>query len=140
MTPDDRLTKEIVDVFALLAVLLVFIVAYLTYLQGRVVDEVHREIPPFESDRPPARARLRATRRLVVCAGASAVAVLLLLLPLSLRVLRALPGRRDFPTAQVGLILVDLFLVGMVTAAGTLAAQVTGRIREADEPGLTVNR
>jgi membrane-anchored glycerophosphoryl diester phosphodiesterase (GDPDase) len=133
----DALTHEIVDVFALLGVLLVFLVAYVTYLQTRVAADVRAGIPDFEASRKAVRARLRATRRLVLASAVSIVCVLLLLLPLSIRVIAGLSHRADFPTAQVGLLVTDVFLIGLLIAAGALALGISKRIQEADAPGNT---
>ena len=110
------LTKEITDAFGLLGVLLVFVIAFFTYLLAQAETLVGL-VPQNFAAVAPLRSRLTVVRRLLTGLGVATAVVILLLVPLLARVIANLWGHPDhFPTAQVGLVLTVTFLLILLGA------------------------
>jgi uncharacterized membrane protein len=128
---DDALAKEIADVFGLLGVLLVFVIAFYTYLLTQAETLISQEVPAIQQRKTDLISKLTSTQRLLSALAASTAVVLLVLVPLGLRVVGNLLSHPDhFPTSQVGFVLIGVFLVVLVVAIGWLRQRVARRLRE----------
>jgi sterol desaturase/sphingolipid hydroxylase (fatty acid hydroxylase superfamily) len=131
MSSDDVLNREIADVFGLLGVLLVFVIAFYTYLLTQAETSIARETPTVNREKKDLIAQLTATRRLLTALAAATILTLALLCPLLGRTIHGLLSNPDhFPTSQVGLVLVCGFLIVLLVAEVWLRARVRKRIQE----------
>ncbi len=131
MNVDDALAKEIADVFGLLGVLLVFVIAFYTYLLTQAETLMSEEVPTVHQRRSDLIARLTSTRRLLTALAVATLLVVIVLVPLELRVIANLLRHPDhFPTSQIGFVLVGVFLLALILAVGWLRQRVTGRLHE----------
>jgi hypothetical protein len=117
----DDLNKQIADAGALLALLLVFVFAYFAALLPIWEDLRQRVRPPADDDRAALRQRVSIYRLLGWALLAIIALVLLVLGPLSWRVLNS-EIFSPFQTIRVELLLVDALLIG--TAVGVVAEVV----------------
>lgn len=113
--------KEIVDAGGLIALLLVFVFAYFAALLPLFEEVRHRPKPAAADDIAALVRRISSYLMLAWCLLGVVVLVFALLAPLSWRAVRSqlwVP----FQTLRVGLLLVDLLLVG--TGTGIVAETV----------------
>ncbi|MFJ2598777.1 hypothetical protein [Streptomyces erythrochromogenes] len=116
--------REIVDSFQLMAVLLVFVFAYFSVAWIRTNELVEKK-----GDDNLARERIERERRLhsYVLWGLLflTVSVLVILVPISFRVLGGWDWSGAFNTVRAGLILVDVFLLTAIGAIGILIRKIS---------------
>ena len=113
----DDLNKQITDVSALVALLLVFVFAYFAALLPIWEDIRQQARPPANDDRTALRQRVSAYRTLGWALLAIIALVLLILGPLSWHVLHS-ELWNPFQTIRMALLLVDVLLLG--TAVGVV--------------------
>jgi sterol desaturase/sphingolipid hydroxylase (fatty acid hydroxylase superfamily) len=131
MNAEDLLNKEISDVFGLLGVLLVFVIAFYTYLLTQAEILITRAPPTVKAERRGLIAQLTTTRRLLSGLAVGTALILALLVPLLGRTVHGLLSKPDhFPTSQIGLVLVCGFLIVLLVAIGWSRNRVTTRITE----------
>jgi hypothetical protein len=128
--------RQIGDAFALLGVLLVFVLAYFSALVPLANELIARPRPDVRADRDALVARVRSYRLLAAGVALFALLVLLLLVPLTRRAVIAFSTAGGFPTMKAGLFLVDALLltllavtVALVVRLGRRIAQLTGAER-----------
>jgi len=126
----NPLDREIVDSFALLGVLLVFVLAFASAITPLIASMLERPAPDVEDDRRIFIGHLRAYRLLALSLAFSAAAVLAILYPLSRRVIAAWTFSAPFHTSRAGLLLLDLFLLLTLIAATIGAGRLAKRIRQ----------
>ncbi|MDB5063634.1 MAG: hypothetical protein JWM18_68 [Chloroflexi bacterium] len=114
------LDRQIADVFALLGVLLVFVIAYLSAMFPLVEDAIRQSRPTVEADRLRLSRRLRTYRNLIGGLALTIVLIAVLLLPLSGQAVSgwAWPWQRGYRTTRAGLVVVDLFLLLLLAVSG----------------------
>lgn len=128
---DESLSSQIADVFSLLGVLLVFVIAFYSYLLTRVQGLIARPRPVVEDERLKLLADVGASIKLLIGLLAGSLAILLLLLPLSVEVVADLiAGQRRSPTSEGGLLFVDGFLGVILLAISGLWKQARRRVRD----------
>jgi hypothetical protein len=131
MIAAESLSSQIDDVFSLLGVLLVFIIAFYSYLLTQIEALIAKPRPVVDAERTQLIAKVAASKRLLAGLGVGTMAILLLLAPLSYQVIRdLLSGPSGFPTSEVGLLLVDVFLVVVVVAIRCLWSRARRRAAE----------
>jgi hypothetical protein len=123
------LDEQIVDAGGLIALLLVFVFAYFSALLPLFEDIRHRPMPAARDDITALKARISSYRSIAWCLCAVVVLVFAVLAPLSWHAVNSelwIP----FQTLRVGLLTVDVLLLG--TGAGILIEIVllTKRLRE----------
>ncbi|HEV7888807.1 MAG TPA: hypothetical protein VGO92_14715 [Acidimicrobiales bacterium] len=124
------LDGQIVDVFSLLGVLLVFVFAFLTLVWSRADRLIGKADPGEKAPRSALVIELQHAGRLTVCLGASTVLVMLLLAPLSWHVVRTLRLSGPFHTVRAGLLLVQVALAAVAAASYTTRARLNTKIAE----------
>ena len=133
MDPDRTiLDQDIAQAFNLLAVLLVFVIAYFSYLVPTVSELVNREPAGVsDADKTPVKAAIRGGRLVVLAYLVVTAAVVVLLVPLTGRVL-AVVGKAEpqFPTVEWGLLMVDAFLALLFGTGVLLILRLGSRLRE----------
>jgi hypothetical protein len=130
----NTLDRQISDAFGVLAVLLVFVIAYFTALLPTVEELLERPSPEVEHERSQLLGRLRAYRKLAVGFAALTLLVGIVLLPLTADVVREWSFEWPIHTARAGLTLVDVCLLGMLVAGLRLFQRLSRRIRALEEP------
>jgi len=123
------LEEQIAEAFAVLGVLLVFVVAYFSAMLPQIDELLERPTPGERDARGALAGRLVAYRKLV--AGFLGVIALVgvVVYPLTSQVLMSWQLRWPFRTLHAGLLLVDLFLIGMAVAGLRLIYRLSRRIR-----------
>jgi hypothetical protein len=129
-TADQQLELEITQVFTLLGVLLVFVLAYLSALLPQIEELLARPTPEVHEDRDRLVARLAAYRRLVLVELLLTALVLGLLLPLTMRTITSLTLGGTFRTVRVALLVVDLLLLGLACATVLTWLRLRSRSRQ----------
>jgi pyridoxal phosphate enzyme (YggS family) len=124
------LDRQIADVFALLGVLLVFVIAYLSAMFPLVEDAVRQPRPTVEADRLRLGRRLRAYRNLIGGLALSIVLIAVLLLPLSGQAVSgwAWPWQRGYRTTRAGLVGVTAGRHGGRAASPARSGQTPGMV------------
>lgn len=130
------LDREISDAFGLLAVLLVFVIAYFSALLPQSEDLITRSRPVEEAARKAVVARLRAYLKLTAGFLSLVILVGIVVEPLSWHVVRDTAFQWPLPTLRAGLLLVDLCLVGMLVAGVRLVQRLGSRIRDLEKPAV----
>lgn len=117
------------DVFGVLGVLLVFVIAYFTALLPQV-DELLQRPGPVEADlREALAARLGAYRKLTGGFLVLVALVGMVLYPLSDQVLRQWSFHWPFPASRSGLLVVDVCLLGIFLAGLRLIQRISRGIQ-----------
>ena len=111
----DAVDKQILDAFGLLAVLLVFVFAYLAALIPQVSSLVG-QAPVAQDDKKRLRRQMTVLQVLFAGNVLAALAVFCVLLPLSSQVLGSLGDEAAFPTTKASMLLADGFLMLTVCA------------------------
>jgi len=132
------LDKQISDIFALLAVLLVFVIGYFSALLPQAEELMARIRPNEEADRVALRTRLATFRRLAYGLEGLIILVVAVLFSVSSQVINRWPSdvqfpwftSAQFPTARGGLILTDLLLAAVFIATLWLIRALSSRIRK----------
>lgn len=128
-----NLDRQITDVFNLIALLLVFVLGFFAAFFPQADDLIERDLPASASqaDRAQLIRRLRSYRLLVGGTGALTAIVLAVLGPLTARV--ATDWTWHYSTARVGLLAVDLMLLGMLGVNGWLFRRLSKRIGDFEQ-------
>jgi uncharacterized integral membrane protein len=129
--------QQISNAFALLAVLLVFVIAYYSALLPQANDLMARPRPPEDSGVQALVARLRSYRALTAGYLALIALVMVVLYPLTRDVIEHTPWRWPVPTLRAGLLLVDLCLLGMLVAGARLWQRLAQRADSLSRPPPT---
>jgi hypothetical protein len=124
------LDGEISDAVGLVGLLLVFVAGYLTATWSSAAELLERPVPEVAADRARLRGRVAATRAVATGSLVATIAVLVLLIPLSHRVVTSFDLRGRFDTLRAGLLLVDVFLLSLAISALVLVRRLTHRARE----------
>lgn len=132
----NRLDSEIEGVFGLVGVLLVFVAAYATVAVPAAAHLLTRRASQVAADRASLRSDLTRARDSLVGLVILALSVLLLLIPLSLRVIAEFSPRGSFRTGRAGLLLVEALLTVSLIAAAIFHIRISRRIRELDAQGV----
>ncbi len=130
MTLDD----EISAAFALLGLLLVFVIGYFAALFPLAQDLLERPAPEVGADRRALISRLRTYRVLVGGVLLLAAATGVVVTPLTRRVVLAISFRGPFPTIQAGLLLIDVMLLALFGVTVWLWIRLGRRIRTLAAP------
>ncbi len=123
------LDDDISSAFALLAVLLVFVIGYFAAFFPLVQILLDQPTPEVEADRRAMVSRLRAYR--VLLGGVILLTVLtgVVLAPLTRRVAVTISFRGPFSTVKAGLLLVDLMLLALFAVTVWVLVRIGRRIR-----------
>lgn len=128
------LDEEISDAFGLLAVLLVFVIAYFSAILPQADELIDRPRPSDDSTLRSLIAGLGAYRKLTAGFLVLVCMVAVVLWPLTSRVLRSTSWEWPVPTLRAGLILVDMCLVGLAAGGIRLVQRLSARITKLKEP------
>ena len=129
--------KEITDVFALLAVLLVFVFAYFSALLPLAEDSISKPRSEIGSDRRRDASRVLTLLVLEIGLALVVLVVALLIAPLTYRSFTVEPANSEFPTIRWGLRAVEVMLLLLLAAAGWVVWRLRAKhagLRKA-EPG-----
>jgi hypothetical protein len=123
------LNDQISGAFALLGVLLVFVIGYFAAFFPLVQDLLEQPAPEVAADRRALISRLRAYRVLV--GGVLLLSVLtgVVLTPLTRRVVTSISFRGPFPTIGAGLLLIDVMLLVLFAVTLWMWIRIRRRIR-----------
>ena len=124
------LDAEIEGAFSLAGVLLVFVAAYWSFAYPSAVQLLHTRASAVDADRERFRGDLARARTTIVGLAILTSAALLLLTPLTARVLRQLEFAGSYRTPRAGLLLVDLLLLAALVASILLVVRLSRRMRE----------
>lgn len=111
MTLDDQITSA----FALLGLLLVFVLGYFAAIFPVAQDLLEAPTPEVAVDRQALIARLRTYRILLGGLLILTVATGVVVTPLTRRVVLTVSFDGPFPTVQAGLLLIDVMLLALLT-------------------------
>jgi hypothetical protein len=125
----NTLDRQISDTFGILAVLLVFVIAYFTALLPTVDELLERPTPEVEHERNRLLGRLKAYRKLTVGFLALIVLVGFVLSPHTIDVVEEWSFSWPIRTARAALMLVDVCLIGMLVAGLRVLQRLSRRIR-----------
>ena len=125
----SRLDDEISSAFALLGLLLVFVIGYFAALFPLAQDLLERPAPEVAADRQTLITRLRTYRVLVGGVLLLTVATGVVVTPLTRRVVMAISLRGPFPTIEAGLLLIDLMLLALFAVTVWVWVRLGRRIR-----------
>jgi predicted metal-binding membrane protein len=123
------LEDEITSAFALLGLLLVFVIGYFAALFPLVQDLLDRPAPEVAADRRALASRLRTYRVLVAGVLLLAIATGVVVTPLTRRVVLAISFRGPFPTIEAGLLLIDVMLLALFVVTAWMWVRLGRRIR-----------
>jgi len=125
-----ELDTQISSAFALLALLLVFVIGYFAAFFPLAQDLLDRQTPDVAADKQVLKAQLRTYRMLV--GGVLLLAALtgLILAPLTRRVASAISFGGAFPTIQAGLLLIDVMLLALFAVTIWTWIKIQRRIRQ----------
>lgn len=129
-----RLGDEISSAFALLGLLLVFVIGYFAALFPLTQDLLERPAPEVAADRGALISRLRTYRVLVGGVLLLTVATGVVVTPLSRRVVLTISLRGPFPTIEAGLLLIDVMLLALFAATVWVWIRLGRRIRALGTP------
>ncbi len=124
-----RLEDEISSAFALLGLLLVFVIGYFAALFPLAQDLLERPAPEVAADRQLLIARLRTYRVLVGGVLLLTVATGVVVAPLTRRTVLDISFRGPFPTIEAGLLLIDLMLLALFAVTVWLWVRLGRRVR-----------
>lgn len=123
------LDEQISGAFALVSLLLVFVIGYFAALFPLAQDLLEHPVPDVEADRQALISRLRTYRVLVGGVLLLTVATGVLVAPLTRRVLVTISFEGPFPTIQAGLLLVDVMLLALFAVTAWVWVKLIHRIR-----------
>ena len=127
-----NLDKELVDVFNMVGLLLVFVAGYFSALLPLMEDLIHRRAPDGLDERRALVNRLASYRRLLAGLLFLVGAILSLLFPLCRRVLLDWSFIGPFHTVRAGFLLTYLMLIVVFILSVTLRHRLSRRIAEVD--------
>ena len=131
----NDLDAKISDVFGLLAVLLVFVIAYFSAIFPIADQLIEQDMSnKRESEKDALVARLGSYRWLTLGFLSLTVLVGLVVAPLSQEVIAAWSWHWPMSATRTGLLLVDVCLIGMVAAGMWLVWRLSRGIRNAKTP------
>jgi len=134
-TPEmTRLDDQISTAFALLGLLLVFVIGYFAAFFPLVQDLLEQPTPDIAADRRALISRLRTYRILVEGVLLLTVATGVVVTPLTRRVLLVISFRGPFPTIEAGLLLIDVMLLALFVVTLWLCLRLGRRIRTLRAP------
>ena len=125
----SQLDDEISSAFALLGLLLVFVIGYFAAIFPLAQDLLERPAPEVAADRWALVARLRTYRVLVGGVLLLTVATGVVVTPLTRRVVMGISLSGPFPTIQAGLLLIDLMLLALIAVTVWVWIRLGRRIR-----------
>lgn len=125
----NPLDQEISGVFGLLGLLFVFVIGYFSALLPQAEELVSRRASDVQDERTALVARLRSYRQLTIGLLTMVLLVMVVLLPITRRVLDTWSIRGPFPTLRAGLVLIDVFLVAMFVVGVRLLSRLSKRIK-----------
>lgn len=123
------LDSDIKDAFGLAGVLLVFVFTYFSLVLSRAEELLGTPTPTVAADRRRLQNRCADLRRMLIGLEVVVVAVVALLAPLTVRTVRRLEWA-PFNTVRAGLLLVQIFLVGLGFVGGRFIQRASRRIAE----------
>lgn len=125
----NTLDTDISSAFALLAVLLVFVIGYFAAFFPLVQGLLDQPTPEVDADRKTMISQLRTYR--VLLGGVILLAILtgVVLAPLTRRVAVSISFRGPFPTVEAGLLLIDLMLLALFAVTVWVLVRIGYRIR-----------
>lgn len=129
-----ELDDEISSAFALLGLLLVFVIGYFAALFPLAQDLLERPAPEVDADRGALISRLRTYRVLVGGVILLTVATGVVVTPLTRRVLLTFSFRGPFPTIEAGLLLIDVMLLALFSVTMWVWIRLGRRIRALRSP------
>jgi hypothetical protein len=129
-----RLDDEISSAFALLGVLLVFVIGYFAALFPLVQDLLEQPKPDVLADRRVLLSRLQTYRFLVGGVLLLTVATGAIVTPITRRVLQCISFGGPFPTIQAGLLLIDVMLLALFTVLVWVWIRIARRVRSLRSP------
>ena len=124
-----KLADEISSAFALLGLLLVFVIGYFAAFFPLTQDILERPAPEVVADRRALISRLRTYRILVEGVLLLTAATGVVVTPLTRRVLLSISLRGPFPTIEAGLLLIDLMLLALFAVTSWVWIRLGRRIR-----------
>jgi hypothetical protein len=125
-----NLDKEILDVFSLVGLLLVFVTGYFSALLPPMEDLIQRRAPDGRDERRALANRLNSYRKLLAGLLCLVGAILALLFPLSRRVLLDWSFRGAFPTLRAGFLLSYFLLIIVFSVSVKLMRRLSRRIAD----------
>jgi hypothetical protein len=129
-----ELDDEISSAFALLGLLLVFVIGYFAALFPLAQDLLERPAPEVDADRGALISRLQTYRVLVGGVLLLTVTTGVVVTPLTRRVVLAISFRGPFPTIEAGLLLIDVMLLALFAATLWVWIRLGRRIRSLRTP------
>lgn len=125
MTLDD----QIASAFALLGLLLVFVLGYFAALFPVAQDVLEAPTPEVTADRQALISRLRTYRILLGGVLLLTIATAVIVTPLTRRVVLTVSFDGPFPTIQAGLLLIDVMLLALLTVTAWVWVRLGRRAR-----------
>lgn len=127
-----RLNRDIADSFQVISLLLVFVLAYFSAIYGQIQRAVRAPAGPAQTigQLTELRGEHRTYRRLLVFFAVVVTVIFALVAPLAVRIIAALARQFSYSTLRAGLLLVEVFLICALAAAGWLIRQLNARIRD----------
>jgi hypothetical protein len=125
-----KIDKQIIDAFAVVAVLLTFVFAFFTILVALTEALLGARVPDVDADITKVKGQLLAYAVLFAIVGVVAILVALATTPLlSMVVTRSgwVPWQSDYRVVRGGLVLTDLLLLGTFVAAAVDLARLLSR-------------
>lgn len=122
--------QSIIDASGLIGLLLVFVFGYFAAVLPVVLSLLDIARPNVEADRRALRSRILGYGFVVGAILVLDLLVVVWLTPLTLETIRGLSPSGDFPTVEVGLLVMDVMLASLLVATTWLLLKMRRRRRQ----------